>query len=60
MAGTTDLLLHVVVRDSEHLRRLTLDELSSRPEVDRIETALVFARWSAHELPDYLDEDVSR
>lgn len=57
LAGPTDLLIHVVVRDTEHLRALTLEQLSSRPEVDRLETSLVFARWSAPALPDYLADD---
>ncbi|MCB9897761.1 MAG: Lrp/AsnC family transcriptional regulator [Planctomycetes bacterium] len=56
LAGSTDLLIHVVVRDTEHLRTLTLDELSSRPEVDRLETALVFARWTAPAMPDFVDD----
>jgi DNA-binding Lrp family transcriptional regulator len=42
LGGADDLLLHVAVRDSGHLRDLTIDGLASRPEVGRMETALIF------------------
>jgi DNA-binding Lrp family transcriptional regulator len=44
LAGTTDFLVHLVCRDTEHLRTLTMDAFTIRPEVSRIETSLVF--WS--------------
>ena len=43
LGGTTDFLVHVVCRDTEHLRRLTILSFTSRPEVSRIETSLVFS-----------------
>ncbi len=42
VGGRTDFLLHVAVRDTGHLRHLALTAFSSRPEVDHIETNLVF------------------
>ena len=43
LGGTTDFLVHVVCRDTEHLRVLTIVSFTSRPEVSRIETSLVFS-----------------
>lgn len=42
-AGSSDFLVHVAVRDTEHLRTLALESFTERPEVARIETSLVFA-----------------
>jgi DNA-binding Lrp family transcriptional regulator len=43
LGGTTDFLVHVMCRDTEHLRVLTIKSFTSRPEVSRIETSLVFS-----------------
>ena len=53
LAGATDFLLHVAVRDTEHLRRLTA--AVARPEVAHVETALIFEHAGSAELPVYLD-----
>ena len=42
-AGASDFLVHVAVRDTDHLRTLALASFTERPEVDRIETSLLFA-----------------
>jgi DNA-binding Lrp family transcriptional regulator len=42
VGGAQDLLVHVVVRDSDHLRRLIGDGISSQVEVRHIETNIVF------------------
>lgn len=42
IAGANDFLVHVAVRDSDHLRELILDALTSRPEVLHVETALIY------------------
>lgn len=42
VAGADDFLLHVAVRDAAHLRELTLDAFTTRKEVGRIETSLIF------------------
>ncbi|MEM7356382.1 MAG: Lrp/AsnC family transcriptional regulator [Acidobacteriota bacterium] len=42
MAGKNDFLVHVAVRDSDHLRDLALSAFTTRPEVAHIETALIF------------------
>ncbi len=53
LAGANDFLVHVLVRDSNHLRDLALDAFTSRPEVEHMETALIFSHESKAELPNY-------
>lgn len=48
LGGTTDFLVHVMCRDTEHLRVLTIKSFTSRPEVSRIETSLVFSFARLH------------
>jgi DNA-binding Lrp family transcriptional regulator len=43
LTGTTDFIVHVAVRDMQHLRDLVWG-LTERPEVARIQSSLVFAR----------------
>jgi DNA-binding Lrp family transcriptional regulator len=43
LTGTTDFIIHVAVRDMDHLRDLVWG-LIERPEVGRIQSSLVFAR----------------
>ncbi len=42
MAGEDDFLVHVRVRDADHLRDFAIDAFTTRPEVGHLETALVF------------------
>lgn len=42
VGGRADFLLHVAVRDADHLRELDLGALATRPEVAHMETAIVF------------------
>lgn len=53
MAGANDFLLHVAVRDADHLRDLALSALTTRPEVAQIETALIFEHVGSRALPCY-------
>ena len=53
VAGADDFLVHVGVRDSDHLRDFALSALTSREEVAHIETHLIFAFQRAPELPVY-------
>jgi hypothetical protein len=39
--------VHVVCRDTEHLRVLTIEFFTGRPEMSRIETSLVFSFTSS-------------
>jgi DNA-binding Lrp family transcriptional regulator len=43
ITGTTDFIIHVAVRDMNHLRDLVWS-LIERPEVGRVQSSLVFAR----------------
>lgn len=51
ITGANDFLVHVAVRDAEHLRDLAMTAFTERPEVVHIETALLFAHHRALGLP---------
>ncbi len=51
LAGQTDYALHVMVRDTDHLRTLVLERLAGRPDVARYQTHLVFTQWRKAALP---------
>jgi len=53
LAGATDFLVHVAVRDAAHLRDFALDAITARPEVARVETSLIFSHDRDPQLPDY-------
>lgn len=42
VAGRFDFILHLAVRDAEHLRDVAMDSFTSRPEVAQLETHLLF------------------
>lgn len=42
MAGANDFLIHVAVRDSDHLREIAMGAFTSQQEVAHIETSLIF------------------
>ncbi len=42
VAGANDFMIHVAVRDAEHLRELLLTSFTGREEVDHLETSLIF------------------
>ncbi|WP_051835957.1 Lrp/AsnC family transcriptional regulator [Streptomyces sp. NRRL WC-3549] len=45
LTGPDDYLVHVAVAGTADLQRLVLDEFTSRREVARVETRLVFQQW---------------
>jgi DNA-binding Lrp family transcriptional regulator len=53
VAGETDFLVHVAVRDADHLRDLAMDAFTTRPEVARIQTSLIYERIRRWPLPIY-------
>jgi DNA-binding Lrp family transcriptional regulator len=55
VAGADDYLVHVGVRDSDHLRDFALSAFTERPEVAHIETHLIFEFRRNPELPVYAD-----
>ncbi len=54
VSGQYDFLVHVAVRDTQHLRNLALDYFTVRPEVTRIETVLIFNHQRNYQLPNYI------
>jgi DNA-binding Lrp family transcriptional regulator len=54
IAGEHDFLVQVAVPDVAALRDLALDAFTSRPEVARLQTWLIFEAARAPALPDYL------
>ena len=55
-AGREDFLVHVAVRDSEHLRQLAMTHFLARKEVEHLETALIFEHLKKNTLPIYKKE----
>jgi DNA-binding Lrp family transcriptional regulator len=53
VAGPDDFLIHVAVRDTEHLRDLVLDHISAHDDVVHIETSLIFKAVRTPTLPNY-------
>jgi DNA-binding Lrp family transcriptional regulator len=51
VTGRYDLVVHVAVRDIEHLRNLAFDRFTSQPVVIRIETSIVFDARVRNQLP---------
>lgn len=51
VAGADDFLVHVGVRDPEHLRSLVMDAFTERPEVAHIQTELIFEQVRSVRLP---------
>lgn len=51
LGGADDLLVHVAVTGSDHLRDLTMDHLATRPEVGHMETSLIFDHEASDGLP---------
>ena len=51
VAGADDFLVHVGVRDPEHLRQLVMDSFTERAEVAHIQTELIFEQVRSAKLP---------
>lgn len=52
VTGPNDFLVHVGVRDADHLRDLAVSGFTTMREVDHIETALIFEHIAKGTLPD--------
>lgn len=55
VAGVNDYLVHIAVRDTDHLRRLVLDSFTARPEVAHLETNLIFEQVRNPKLPIFTE-----
>lgn len=51
ITGRHDLVVHVVARDTQHLKDLALDHFTNRPGVTRIETSIIYERRHRAEVP---------
>jgi len=51
VTGQHDVVVHVMVRDMQHLKDLVLDQFTNRPGVNRIETSVIFDRRQRYDLP---------
>ncbi|MFK5947250.1 MAG: Lrp/AsnC family transcriptional regulator [Methylococcales bacterium] len=51
MGGADDFILHITVKDTEHLRDFISSKITSRDEVVHIETALIYEQLSRNKLP---------
>lgn len=57
VAGSHDFLVHVAVRDVEHLRRLVAERLSTHEAIGHVETSLVFEHHHRSQWPDYSEPE---
>lgn len=57
LAGGYDFLVHVAVRDAQHMRDLAMDAFTTRSEVSHIETSLIFEFARNPILPNYSGQD---
>ena len=58
ITGRYDLVVHVVARDTRHLKDLALDRFTNRPGVTRIETSIIYETCTRHELPRLTSAEV--
>lgn len=52
MGGENDFLLHITVKDTEHLRDFVFNSITSRAEVVHLETALVYEQITGNTVPN--------
>ncbi len=53
MGGENYFLLHITVKNTEHLRDFVFDSITSRDEVVHLETALIYEQRTSHTLPAF-------
>lgn len=56
LTGAVDFLVHVAVRDTEHLRELAMEGFTTREEVARIDTSVVYEHVATEVWPVYPDD----
>ena len=55
MGGSYDYFIHMSVKDSEHLRKFVFEAITSRDEVQTVETSLIFEHSRSGVLPNFPD-----
>lgn len=53
VAGVNDYLVHVAVKNTDHLRDFVLDAVTTRPEVARLETHVIYSSRRNTDMPMY-------
>ncbi len=53
VTGPDDFVVHVACGSTQDLQRLVLDAFTSRPEVARLQTHLIFSTWKGSPLTPY-------
>ncbi len=53
VAGQEDFVIHVAVENANHLRNLTLDGFTTRAEVSRLNTAIIYEHIADNAWPNY-------
>lgn len=56
MGGENDFLLHITVKDTEHLRDFVFRSITSRSEVVHLETALVYEQVFSNTIPSFPED----
>lgn len=56
MGGNYDYFIHMAVKDSEHLRQFVFNAITSREEVQTVETSLIFEHSRSGVLPNFVEE----
>ena len=59
ISGRFDAMVEVVTRDTTHLHRIVVEKFSSREEVHRIETSIVFEKAEQQDLSALLNLELS-
>lgn len=57
VTGADDFLVHVAVRDADHLRDLAVSGFTTLPEIAHIETSLIFDHIARPDLPNYTNPE---
>lgn len=60
MTGEHDFMLHVVVHDTDHLRDLLLDRFTTRAEVARVQTHILFSHRHKPVRPNFRQRPPAR
>lgn len=56
LAGADDFRVHVATNNADGLRRLVIDQFTTREEIEHMETQLIFGYESKHTLPNFAQE----
>lgn len=51
LSGNSDFQVHIAVSDTHHLRDFVLEAFTEQPEVDHVETSLIYETWNSWDVP---------